>query len=426
MGYLCEFGLAIGGTIPPLTFVIGSASQGIIGTNTLGTFNMLADFSSRLQSIDTQRTSDRANGPLLSYNAGTATVKLLNMDGALDPYVLELAGLTAPGVIMRLRYMDGLGTVYPVYWGYVDAWDPTADSPTVGMVTVTATDGFKLLNQKMDTLVAPVGADEAVSARTTRVLDAMNWPSDLRSIGTTSEILQATSFGDNGLAIIQEGVKAEIGEFYQQPDGVMFLRGRHEIQTDARSASSQAVFGSDRGASEIPYVGRPVTSWNTTSMHNRVLAQIDGSVNPQIAEDSDSINLYGTAYTIEETSLKLTTDASALSWAYYVLAGDVTPTFQFSGITLNSALEQIGVPTVAQQFGRRFGDRVTIVRRPPAQPYGSIVDSRELYIQGIGHSWTAKSKQTLTTFDLVPVSKYPAFVIGSATQGVIGTNVIAW
>jgi hypothetical protein len=425
-GWIVEVGLAIGATVPTTTFIIGSASQGIIGTNLIGTANMLADLSDRKQEITVSRTSDRTAGPLITYNAGTATVKLLNMDGALDPYVLEAAGLTGPGVILRLRYMLPSGTIQPVFYGFIDSWDPDATSPLVGIVTITATDGFILLNQATDELVAPVGANETVTARVARVLDAMGWSAVLRSLGTTSEIVQATSFGSPGLELIQDAVKAEIGEFYMQPDGVAFLRGRHAIQTDTRSATSQATFGSDRAGGEIPYVGRPLTAWDKTQMHNRVKATIDGSTNVQIAQDPTSIGLYGTAYTVEESALKLTADSEALSWANYVLAADVKPTFRFSGITLNSALEQLGVPTLDQQFGRIMGDRVTVVRRPPAQPYGSIVDTRDLYVQGISHAWNAKSKQTLTTFDLQPVSKLPFFVIGSATQGVIGQSVIAW
>lgn len=425
-GWIVEVGLAIGASIPATTFIVGSATQGIIGTNLIGTANMLADLSSRKQEITVTRTSDRTAGPLITYNAGTATVKLLNMDGALDPYVLELAGLTAPGVILRLRYMVPSGTIYPVFYGFIDSWDPDATSPEVGVVTITATDGFALLNQATDELVSPVGASDAVSARVTRVLDAMGWSATMRTLGTTSEILQATSFGSPGLEMIQDAVKAEIGEFYMDPSGYAYLRGRHAIQTDARSSTSQATFGSNRAGGEVPYVGRPATAWDKTGMHNRVKATIDGSSNVQIAQDATSIGLYGTAYTAEESSLKLTLDSSALSWANYVLATDVKPTFRFSGITLNSALEQLGVPTLVQQFGRLMGDRVTVVRRPPAQPYGSIVDSRDLYVQGIGHTWSATSKQTLTTFDLQPVAKLPAFVIGSATQGVIGQNVIAW
>jgi hypothetical protein len=426
MGWLVDFGLSIGANIPANVFVVGSATQGIIGTNELGTSMMLADYSSRVISVETQRTSDRTSGTLMAFNAGTATVKLLDMDGALDPYVLEQAGLTAPGVVMRIRWRDSPTLVYDVWYGYVDAWNPDAETPELGTVTVTGTDGFALLNQKLDELVAPIGAGDTASARTGRILDAVNWPTGLRSLGTTTTPLQATSFNDTALSLIQKAWRAEIGEFYQQPDGVLYARSRTDMVTDSRSATSQATFGSDRSGGEIPYVGRPASAWDKSQMHNRVVAQIDGSTNLQVAEDATSVGLYGTAYTVEDTSLALASDADALSWAHYVLATDVRPTFRFTGITLNDALEQLGVATRAQQFGRRMGDRVTVIRRPPAQPYGSIVDSRQMFIAGINHSWDAKGKQVLTTFDLSPAGNLPFFVIGSATQGIIGTNVIGW
>jgi hypothetical protein len=424
-GWLVDFGLSVGANIPSTVFVIGSATQGIIGTNLIGTSTMLADYSDRVIGVSTQRTSDRTAGSLVTFNAGTATVKLRNLDGAIDPYVLEQAGLTAPGVVMRIRYRAG-STVYSVWYGYVDAWNPEAEAPTYGTVTVTATDAFALLNQKLDELLVAVGANQSASTRAHTVLDAIGWPASMRLFSTTTSFLQATTFGDTALSLIQDAFKNEIGEFYQRPDGNLFCRGRRAMATDTRSQVSQAVFGSDRLGGEIPYVGRPTTAWDKANLHNRVVAQINGSTNLQVAQDATSVGLYGTQYTIEDTSLNLTTDADALSWANYVLASDVKPTFRFSGITLNHRLEDIGVPTLAQQFGRIMGDRVTVVRRPPAQPYGSIVDSRQMFIYGISHEWDAKSKQILTTFDLTPVGKLPFFVIGSATQGVIGTNVLGW
>jgi hypothetical protein len=425
MTLVVQFGLSIGASIPPDVFVIGSSTQGIIGTNTVGNSSILADYSGREMELSITQTSDRISSKLNTYSARTCTLKLINMDGALDPYVLEGLGLTAPGVVMRLLKIWG-GIAYPVFYGFVDSWDPDAESPELGVVTVTATDGFGLLNAPLDELVSPVGAGETAATRVTRILNSLNWPASLRSIGPAASGLQSTSYGANGLELIQDAVKAEIGEFYQQPDGKMAFRGRHAIVTDARSNTSQGTFGSDRAGGEIPYVGRPAGAWDKQTMHNRVKAQIDGSANIMIAEDSASVGLYGTAYTIEELSLKLNTDSDAQSWANYVLAQDVRPRFKFSAITLSSYIEQLGISVMPHMLGRKFGDRITVVRRPPAQPYGSIVDSRELLIRGVNHTWSRKGKQWLTTWDLEPVTATPFFVIGSATQGVIGQNVLAW
>lgn len=425
MTLIVQFGLSVGANIPTNVFVIGSAGQGIIGANVIGNTSILADYSTRAMELSISHTSDRTSGKLNTYGARTCTLKLLNMDGALDPYVLEGLGLTAPGVLMRLwKIWNGIS--YPIFYGFVDVWNPDAETPELGTVTVTATDGFDLLNEPLDELGIPTGAGQAVSARISDILDARGWPSSLRSLGATTSTLQATTYGAPGLQLIQDAVKNEIGEFYQQPDGYMYLRGRHAIVTDSRSATSQATFGSNRAGGEIPYVGRPVSAWDKQTMHNRVKAQINGSSNIMVAQDSASVGLYGTQYTIEETSLALQTDADAQSWANYVLAQDVKPRFRFSGITLSSFVEQLGISVMPHMLGRRFGDRITVVRRPPAQPYGSIVDSRQLLIRGVAHTWSRKGKEWQTTWDLEPVGSTPFFVIGSATQGVIGSNAIAW
>lgn len=425
MTLVAQFGLSVGANIPTNVFVIGSAMQGIIGTNVIGNESILADYSDRAMEVSISQTSDRTTGKLNTYGARTCTLKLLNMDGALDPYVLEGLGLTAPGVLMRLwKIWDGIS--YPVFYGFVDSWDPDAESPELGVVTVTASDGFALLNEPIDELAVAVGAGQTVDQRVDAILTARNWPAALRSLGACTSTLQETVYGGPGLELIQDAVKAEVGEFYQQPDGVMYLRGRHAIVTDTRSNTSQGTFGSDRAGGEIPYVGRPVTAWDKQTMHNRVKAGIDGSSNIMVAEDSGSVGLYGTQYTIEETSLKLPADSDAQSWANYVLAQDVKPRFKFSGITLSSFVERLGISVMPHMLGRRFGDRITVVRRPPAQPYGSIVDSRDLLIRGVNHTWSRKGKQWQTTWDLEPAGSTPFFVIGSATQGVIGSNAIGW
>lgn len=425
MTLVVQFGLSVGANIPADVLVIGSATQGVIGTDKIGNTSILADYSGREMELSISHTSDRTSSKLNAYGARTCTLKLLNMDGALDPFVLEGLGLTAPGVLMRLWKIWG-GISYPIFYGTVDAWNPDAETPELGTVTVTATDGFKLLNQPIDELGSAIGAGQTVTQRVDAILTVMNWPAGLRALGTTTSTLQATTYGAAGLELIQDAVKNEVGEFYQQPDGYMYLRGRHDIVTDTRSNTSQATFGSDRAGGEIPYIGRPVSAWDMQTMHNRVKAQINGSSNTMVAEDSSSIGLYGTQYTIEETALNLPADSDAQSWANYVLAQDVKPRFRFSGITISSFVEQLGVSVMPHALGRRFGDRISVVRRPPAQPYGSIVDSRDLLIRGVNHAWSRSDKQWTTTWDLEPAGSTPFFVIGSATQGVIGSNALAW
>ncbi|MEU4558516.1 hypothetical protein AB0F72_09000 [Actinoplanes sp. NPDC023936] len=362
----------------------------------------------------------------MQYNAGTATVKLHNLDGALDPYVIEQAGYDAPGVVIRIRVTHNEIT-YPVFSGFVDSWIPDQTGPSLGWVTISATDGFSRLNTHLEEAAVAVGAGENLRSRIIRLLDAAGWPADMRVLGAQSSVtVQATTFGGSALDLIQEAVKAEIGDFYMQPDGKAYFRHRRSVIAETRSTVSQVTFGSRRDLGEIPWVDKIELSWDRTTLKNKVIAGIAGSDNRMIAQDADSIGRYG-LYAVEETGLILTTDEAAQNWANAVMRQDSRPEMRFESITLNGALDDtLGIPVIQHMLGRRMGDRITVVRRPPAQPAGSIVDSREVLIRGISHEWSASSKQLITKFALAPTDKVPWFILGSPTQGVLGQNALPY
>ena len=113
MGWLIDFGLSIGGKIPTDVLVIGSASQGIIGTNVIGIDTMLADYSDRVVEVRTTRTSDRVSGPLTTFNAGTATVKLLDLSVESE-YKIEVQGTLLLG-----KYIMGHDILRPECAGLI-------------------------------------------------------------------------------------------------------------------------------------------------------------------------------------------------------------------------------------------------------------------------------------------------------------------
>ncbi len=422
-----DFGLSFGMSVPGGVFIVGSSSQGIIGTNTLGNaaspvFTQINP--NHMQSLSVQHKGDRAGGPLITYGARTASFSFADPTGVFDPYVLEQAGITVPGALVRIRkYFNGV--TYPVFYGFVDTYEPDPIAPTMGRINVTATDGFVLLNQPLATVDPAIWPDQEVGNRVHDLLTMAAWPASNRAIAYSNSSLQSTTLGASALSLIQDAVKAEVGEFYQRPDGYMVFRNRHAIVTDTRSSTSQATFGSNRAGGEIPYLGRPGSEWDKSQLHTRVEATIEGSSNMQVATDPVAVTRHGT-YTLSESGLKLRTDAEALSWANYVLAQDSSPAFRFTAITVTSAIEQLGISVMPHMLGRQFGDRITVVRRPPAVPAGSVVDSRDLHITGISHEWSAGTKQWLTTFELTPATATPFFMVGSSTQGRIGVNRLGW
>lgn len=408
---LVDFGFLTGADISTDYLRIGHPIYGRIGTGKIAPNDLLSDYSDRLMAMSVERTSTRSVGPLVEYNAGTATLELLNDDGALDPVNLAHP---APGVAVRIRQAHN-GTTYPVYRGFVKSWVPEHRSPNHSVIVVTATDGFdRIAGYERGPSVA-AGAGEDTGARLHRILDSVGWPASERDIATGDSTLQATTLEGDALDEAQRAVRAEVGEFYVDEVGNMFFRNRRGLLTEARSNTSQATFG--LGVGEIKYVDRLGVSYDDEQFVNLVRATRIGGVE-QVAEDADSRSRYRDKPAGDQ-ELMLETDTAAASWARYVLRQDALPQFRITSLTLDARLEPEH-PVFAQALGRRMGDRITVVRRPPG-----VVDSRELFIRSISHSWSSPDVWR-TTWGLESASKYEFFVIGHPLLGRVGRNRIAF
>jgi hypothetical protein len=417
-----DFSLTSGAIVDPNIFIIGSATQGLIGVNLIAEAGTLEDYSERVISINVTRSSSRRTGPVLEYSAGTATIELTNDDGLLDPYVLEQAGKTAPGALVRIQKVWD-GTTYPVFQGYVDSWIPNHLSPTRATITVTASDGFTILSGIPRTeLLSPMGAGELTGTRINWILDQINWPTELRDIDPGASTLQETTHPGDALTEVQEIALNELGEVYINASGVLRFRDRTSVYTDTRSTVSQGTFGSDAANGEIRYVGSLGVSWDKESLANVVKATREGGTE-QVAIDAASVAQFFEA--VVQQTLLLETNTDALGWASSVLNMDKDPEFRITSINLDTRLNP--VTTFPQVLSREIGDRITVIRRPPATTYGSIVDERDVFIRSISHSWTSGGETAWkTTWGLQPATKIPFFVIGSPTQGIIGQNIISW
>lgn len=412
MTILVDFGFLTGADIPTAYYRIGHPLYGIIGTAAIAPPDVFTDYSGRLMSMSVQRTSSRVAGPIVEYNAGTATLTLRNDDGVLDPTNLDYP---APGVAVRIRKVYA-GVTYPVFSGFVSSWLPELRSPTNAVVNVTATDGMDGIAGYPRDAGAPVGAGENTGARVARILDTVGWPAGLRDIAVGDSVLQATTGEGDALTEIKEAVKAEAGEFYIDGGGVAVFRNRHSMFTDTQSTTSQATFGSNAAGGEIMYVGSPGVSYDRQQLVNLVRATRAGGVE-QVVDDATSRDRYRD-HPYEDSSLPLTTDADAASWARYVLRQDSEPEFRYTSIDLDARLRPDLV--YPQVLGRQFGDRVTVVRRPPG-----VVDSREVLIRSIEHSWQPPDRWR-TTWGLQPVDRFQVYVIGHPDMGRIGFNAIAY
>lgn len=410
MTILVDVGITTGAADTSAYWFIGNPTRGKIGTAAIAPADLITPVGDRLMSLNVQRTSDRTVGPVVQYNAGTATLTLLNDDGLLDPVNLIQVPV---GADLRIRNVAG-GVTYPVFRGTVTSWLPVLHSPTHATISVQAVDAFDdLANNRPFPLGSPVGPGEDTGARINRILDAIAWPVADRSIAVGNSALAGTLLDADALTLAQSATEAEVGEFYIDADGVTTFRNRYAVLNEARSNTSQATFGT--GPGEIPYVGTPGVSNDRGQMFNTVRASRTGGTS-QSASDAASIARNRERVSPERSNLPLQTDSEALSWAKYVLGTVANPELRFSSLQLDTRADPAVYP---QALGRLFGDRVTVVRRPPG-----VVDSRELYIRGIEHTWSPPDRW-LTTWALESVIKYSFWTIGHPTLGRIGSNAIA-
>lgn len=332
--------------------------------------------STKVESISTRRGSTRVDSPLVTYEAGHATITVDDPDRRYDPTFLDgpyvSAGQSQVTPMRRVRVRAGWkGVTYDLWSGFADDWDLDWDA-TKATVTLTATDAFKPLAARRRGPVAPVGAGEDAGARVHRILDSTGWPADLRQIGAGATALQATTLEGDPLAEAQLVADTEIGELYVNGAGEVVFRGRLALLTDARSAVSQGTFGHRKGVVELPL------STDDTQLYNEALITRRGG-EQQYASDPVSMDEY-LPKTFDRSDLLMLTDDEAAAYADWIVRVCSEPETRFDKIVLYPAAD----PDVLwpQVLGREIGDRITCVRYPPKGGPPLIRDS---FIRGIAH-----------------------------------------
>ena len=381
-----------------------------------------SDVSQYLLSGTIERGSERLEQPLPQYAAGTTSIRLRNDDRRFDP-----TNLDGPYVVLgqtQVEPMRGLrlfaiwnSSTYDLFQGFIDAWDVGYFRPFWSEANVTATDAFKYLrNYDRIELGTPVGDGELPGERINRILDDALWPVGQREIADGQTILQGTLLGGTSLDELQTVSDSEAGELYVDPRGNVVFRGRDEIVNEPRSAMTQATFGDDPSADELPYHDVTLVYDEATLVNVAQIGREGGTV--QVATNDGSVSRYLTrAY--NNTNLAMQSDSDALLLAQYIVGLHGTPELRFTELVLKPLRD----PDVLfpQALGRRVGDRITVVRRPPG---GGDPVIREVYIRGIKHEFTPES--WVTTWQLSAINNGNALILDHPTLGALNTGRLAF
>lgn len=429
---------------------LSDITRGILDTNTLGPDTGLwTEIGPYVRSFTIDRGSRRVDGPIVRYEAGTCTIVLDNSDRRFDPtnlngpYVAAGATQLTPmrGVRIRATFGEDPGTgfgigafgtgpfgtgdigstgVYDLFRGHADAWQIAYRQPSYSEVTLTATDGFKILANNDRAPVGAVGANENTGARITRILDSAGWPTGDRIVAVGNTTMQATTLEGDALAELQLTADTEWGEFYVDGAGRTVFRNRIALYQDARSNTSQGIFGDHPGELEYDDV---VPEYDDTMIFNQVrITRVGGTA--QTAEDATS-QLQYLIHTFDRSDLLMETDAVALAYAQHVLFMSKDPELRFASMIVDPTaadpvFEEDHYP---QALGRQLGDRITIIRRPPG---GGDPIERDAIIRGISHNVDAVNSMWKTTWTLQDAPDQSVLILDHAIHGKLNFNVLTF
>lgn len=399
--------------------VLDSGSVGILDTNTISA-EVWTDITQYALSFTTRRGASRADAPILRFEGGSCSITLDNSDRRFDPtnlsgpYVAGGATQVTPMRKVRISAVH-LGTSYPVFTGYADSWDISYQEPSMSTCTVTASDATKVLaNFDRVALGSPVGASELSGARVNRVLDSAAWPTDDRNVAAGDSTLQATTMDRSAWEELLTVQDSEIAQVYVEADGTVTFHNRHWLMENPTSATTQATFGDD--VSQLPFVDAGLT-YDDTTLNNLIrIARTGGA--QQIAEDVTSEQTY-LVHTYDRTDLILETDTEAANYASFILYQSKDPELRVTSLTLNCNDDQDNL--LPHMLGRKFGDRITVVRRPP----GGGTFTRDAFIVGVAHEVPGPNEWR-TTFQLQSATMWAFLTLDNATLGVLDANALAY
>jgi hypothetical protein len=394
-------------------FTLDDVVKGILGTGQLAD----ADDSIDVSPIVLRASIRRGRNRILSkFEAGTATVELLDETGDFNP-----ANTSGPyyGKLIPLRkiriYADYEGIRYYLYSGFITSYDTTfaLGINEASRVILNCVDGFRLLNNIAITSVPGTSAGQLSGARIGNLLDLVDWPASQRDINAGDSTLQADpGTSRNLLDAIQTVENSEFGGFFIDAEGNATFYSRTTVSLFADTTPTNF---SDDGT-QIEYQQIDLAFDDTLIVNNVSVTRLNGT--SQIVSDQTSIDNYF-IHSGKRDGILVQTDAESLDQASMILQARKDSLVRIDSMTLNLVDPDQQARNIAG-LNLEIFDLVNITKTMP----GATSITRELFVQGLQHDIT---KTTFTTKILTSEPIIQAFILDSSTQGILDvTGVLSY
>lgn len=394
------------------TLILGT---GQLDVNVLGdAATVIVDVSSRVQAV---RTS-RGRNPLTEvFQTGSASFQIADQNGDFNPQnpASPYYTLLQPLRKISLSAIDPATSIsYPIFAGYITGYNytQTRDTGDVSYTTITAVDGFQLMNLASVSTIAGATAGETTGSRLTDILDAIAWPSGMRTLGTGATTVQADpATTRTGLAALQTVATTEYGAIYMDAAGNFVFRDRNYTTASVGgTVTSFADDGSGIAYSNLQWVLNDSQIFNEANVTAIGLAK-------QTASDATSIATYF-KHSYNITDLLMQTTSEALNYALAYVASRKDTTVRADAITLDLSTPSYTAGVTAALSLDYFAP-ISISQK---QPNGTTLQ-KTFQIFGVAHEITPNSWRTTFT-TLEPI--IDGFLLNNTSYGILDTNVLSY
>ena len=404
-------------------FILDSAGFGILDTNILADGPLdLVDITPKVRRVTTRRGRNRL---LSQFEAGTATVILNDPNSAFNPqntsspYYGKLFPLRKIRIYAETT-LSGSPVNVNIFSGYINSFDTSFYQGTTADATVTlqCVDGFRLL-ANVSTEIPPIpGATsgQLSGARIDTLLDFADFPTSLMLLNPGESQMQVDPGGNRSvLQAIQTVEQSEFGAFFMGRDGKATFLDRNTISVLADNIISEYTDTNPLPAGKFPYAQVDFAYDDQQILNDVAVQALGGPV--YTATDAASILKYSYKSANRNELLMLNT-SEAEDQAKMIVATrkDADIRIDSMQLNLNSDVSELNT------FNNLRLDLFTTVNITKAMPGGSSI-TKEVFVQGVNHDVTPLTWNT-TVYTAEPIIQ--AFILDSATQGILDTNALSY
>ena len=391
--------------------ILNSATEGILGTNTLGSGTLPLEVTNLVSKVSIRRGRNRITS---QFEAGTANVTLYDQNGDWNP--TNPASIYYPNLVplrQIIIYATYATNNYFLFSGFITNYDTgfRQGNDELSTVTLRCVDGFKLLAGSGITTVTGSGV-QLSGARVNAILDEINWPISLRDIDAGDSTLQADPGTDrDALQALFNVEQSEFGGIFLDGNGKVNFVGRDNLI----AAPAFPVYEFSDQGTDISYTNAVVALDDTTLINDVTITRLGGTA--QNAFDQDSIDKFF-LHSGTRSGILVQTNAEALDQAEGILATRKDPEIRIDSIQLN-LYDDANPNKPLAGVDIELLDGVTVTKTTPGST--SVVQSS--LVNAIHHDITKSSWMT-TLYTTEPL--LAGFVLDSDISGILDTDVLSY